>query len=188
MKNLILVILTLMVVISTGCSSNNKSSSHKNGNTNNNTTVEQDSWATLDFHYRTGSVAPEYYYHYQIIINKDRSAQFIFYPSYGDTGFNTQSYTITDSQLSSINDAVTDSKVLAGDIPEASEHPIGGSTQTITITMDQGANLDQMPKTITVPAFPEAQYTAGLEKLYTVIKSTLPAGMLDAEIKKKEGN
>lgn len=184
MKKLILLTLAIVTISFMGCSSNNKSSSNKNGN--NGSVVEQDSWATLDFHYRTGSVSPEYYYHYRIIINKDRSAQFIFYPSYADTGFNVQSYTISESQLNSVNDALTDSKVLAGDIPEAKEHPIGGSTQTISITMDQGANLDQMPKTITVPAFPEAQYEAGLEKLYTVIKSTLPSGVLDAEIKKKE--
>src|SRR5690606_13090201 len=189
MKTILLILLTVTVIFSFGCSSNNKSSSDKNGNTNTNGNhSNEESWATLDYHFRTGTVAPEYYYHYRIIINKDKSAQFIFYPSYADTGYSQQSYTITDSQLSSLNSAVTGSKVLTDNISQESDHPIGGSNQSLTVTLSQGADLDQMPKTISVPSYPEAKYEAGLENLYKVIEGTLPAGMLEAEKEKKEGN
>lgn len=183
MKNILLLLLVVAVSFSFSCSSGNKSSSNKNGNTNSGSP----SWSTLEYHYATGSVAPEYYYHYKVLVNNDKTAQFIFYYSYGDTGYTQESFTITDTQFSTLNDAVNSSKVLDGDIPSVEDHPIGGSTETLAVVIvNPDPNLDQAPKRITVPAFPEAKYKAGLEKLYSVINSLIPAGMLDAAKAKKE--
>ena len=127
MKNILLLLLAVAVSFSFSCSSGNKSSSNKNGNS------DDPSWSTLEYHYRTGSVSPEYYYHYKVLVNNDKTAQFIFYYSYADTGFTHESFTITDSQLKTLNDAVSNSKVLDGDIPSVEDHPIGGSTQSLAV-------------------------------------------------------
>lgn len=185
MKNILLLLLAVAVSFSFSCSSGNKSSSNKNGSTN----VDDAGWSTLDYHYRTGTVGPEYYYHYKVLVNSDKTAQFIFYYSYADTGFTQESFTITDSQLKTLSEAVNQSKVLDGDIPAMpeNEHPIGGSTETLAvIVVNPNPDLDQSPKRIEVPAFPQEKYRAGLEKLYSTINGLIPAGMLETARNKKE--
>lgn len=191
MKNILLLLLVVAVSFSFSCSSSNKNSSNKNGNSNTNTNTNTNSddpgWTTLDYHYRTGTVSPEYYYHYRILVNSDKTGQFLFYPSYADTGFSNESFTITDSQVEGLTEAVKNSKVLDGNIPEAKDHPIGGSTESLTILIvNPDPNLDQSPMKIDVPSFPEAEFKEGLSKLYGAINGVLPAGMLD-EAKSKNG-
>lgn len=185
MNKILLILIVAVSMITLACSSNKTPGN--NGNVSSETKSGDISWSTIDYHYRTGSVSPEYYYHYRIIANQDGSCQFIFYPSYEDTGFSQEQFKITDAQISQINDAVINSKVLTDNITQESDHPIGGSSESMSITMDQGANLDQMPKTISVPSFPEKKYAAGLEKLYSVLRNILPAGILQGAIDKKEG-
>lgn len=181
MKNILLLFFVIAVSLSFSCSSSNKSSSNKNGNT------DKPEWTTLDYHYRTGSVAPEYYYHYRVLVNNDKSAQLIFYYSYGDTGFTNDSFTITDSQLEELNIAVINSKVLDADIQSEKDHPIGGSSESLTVLIvNPNPDLDQSPKKIDVPPFPDKKYEAGLDKLYRVINGLVPAGMMETAKSKKE--
>ncbi|MCB0720824.1 MAG: hypothetical protein KDC42_00865 [Ignavibacteriae bacterium] len=186
MKKILLLLLAVAVSFSFSCSSSNKSSSNKNVKVENKTSQDT-TWSTIDYHYRTGTVSPEYYYHYRVLINYDKTAQFIFYPSYADTGFSQEQFTISDSQLKSLTDAIVNSNVLEGNIKEETDHPIGGPTESMTITIvNPDPNLDQSPVRIEVPAFPTMEYKEGLVKVYSVIYSLLPAGMLD-EAKSKNG-
>ncbi len=180
MKNLLLLLITVAVSFSFSCSTSNKSSNTNSGNLNG-SNGDKPLWSTIEYHYYTGPVSPEYQYRYKVIVNEDKNCQFIYYYSASvDTNYYQNSFTITDSQLAELNKAVKNSKVLDENVSEESNPPIGGTQQyAYIIVVDPNPDLDQSPRRIEIPVFPEAKYKENIEKLYSTIQGLIPPSIME---------
>lgn len=143
-------------------------------------------WGILEYSYRSGPVSPEYQYSYQIIINKDKSGilQYTF-----PTSENLEyEFNISDEQLETLTCKLTESKIFDGEIPSLSgeEIPDGGSNESVRIVIpNPDPNLDQPPKVISSPVYPQMSYKINLDKLYTCINELVPKDLkADAESKR----
>jgi hypothetical protein len=170
MKNIFLFIISIMFFL--GASAN-----------------AQYKWTDVQYHYQTGSVAPQYYYEYDIYIGYTGVGSVAFRTGYGsDTSSKVYTYNfqMTDKEVESLNKAIKKSKVLTSTFEELEKHPIGGSMQKVFITLPQDPRFDRKPTRIETPYFPASEkQKKALEKLYDKIKSYVPQSIWD-EIESKK--
>jgi hypothetical protein len=136
----------------------------------------QAQWDEIVYHYQEGSVPPPYFYSYDITIGTDGTGTLVYSPNYGNDTTWVYNLTISESDMSKLNEAITRSNVLNETIPELPNEkiPDGGPSQNITITLHQDPSLDQTPPKITTPYFPEESYKETLTGIYSIIKNMVP--------------
>ncbi len=161
----------------------------ENGNSGNDKEKQTD-WSTIEYFYREGSVPPPYYYEYKIVINSDGSGNLNYQFDYSRENQPPLQYTLTfgNDQMKNLNEALAESKVLETEIKALPDslHPIGGYVQRINvIIVDPNPGLDQPPRVIETPYFPEEEFVAGLNNLYGVINKMVPEKIWN-EISSKE--
>lgn len=151
-------------------------------------TFSQNQWEELVYHYQTGTVAPQYYFSYDLTINPSGTGTLVYYPNYAkDTSW---IYTIKFSldDINKLSGAITESGVLGGTISELPDSlkPIGGSLQTISIQQPQDPNLDQTPPRIVVPYFPKPEFMEKIMVIYSIIQKMVPDNIWDELHLRKE--
>ncbi len=136
----------------------------------------QTDWDEIVYHYQEGSVPPPYFYSYDITISAGGTGTLVYSPNYGNDTTWVYNLTITESDMSKLNEAITRSNVLNEKIPELPNEkiPDGGPAQNITVTLSQDPNLDRTPPKIVTPYYPEESYLETLTGIYSVIQKTVP--------------
>lgn len=162
--------LTLYLVISTGIA------------------IAQNQWEEIVYHYQTGTVAPPYYFSYDLTINPSGAGTLVYYPNYiKDTSW-IYSIKFSVNDINKLSGEITESGVLDGTISELPDSlkPIGGSLQNISIQLPQDPNLDQTPPRITVPYFPKPAFMEKIMVVYTHIQKMVPDNIWDELHLRKE--
>ena len=149
------------------------------------TSFSQTSWTNLIYHFQTGTVPPPYYYSYNINLSRTGEGTLVYNCiSANDTSW-TYTIIVPEDYLSQLDSAIIESNVLNDSIGSLKKHPIGGSIQYVQIFLKQDSNLDQVPKSIITPDFPLPEFKEKLEKLYDVIRTSVPQFVWD-DIKSKK--
>jgi hypothetical protein len=141
----------------------------------------------LIYHYQTGSIPPPHFYRYEFTVNSGGFGTLVYYPDYSDVESWVYSIKIPDSEIKQLDEAVTKSRILDETVPALADslRPIGGSIENVTVFLQQDPNLDQVPKRIITPDFPQKKYKERLEQLYISIKNLIPQSTWD-EIKARK--
>ncbi|MBN1633673.1 MAG: hypothetical protein JW917_05870 [Ignavibacteria bacterium] len=152
------------------------------GNTQENTKE----WGILEYSFWNGPVSPEYQYSYQIIINKDKSGVLQYsFPTSKDLEYR---FIISDEQLETLTGKLNESGIFKGEIPALpnEEIPDGGINESVKIIFpNPDPNLDQPPKVISSPVYPQTSYKINLDRLYSCINELVPKDLkADAESKR----
>ena len=139
-------------------------------------------WATIDYHYSSGPVSPEYQYNFNVIINKD-GAGTVFSEKNGKREEYT--FSVGKKSMKKLNKSLRNSNVfsLNQDSLKSETNRIGGSEKNIVITMWQSPDLDQKPRTITVPNQVKSEYEKCFGNLYSTIENLVPDSIYE-KIKK----
>ncbi len=140
-------------------------------------------WTDIQYHFQTGSVAPPYYYEYDIYINVSGTGSLAYHTGYGNDSTRKDymyDLVLTGSNIKSLNKEIKRSKILTDTFEEMEQHPIGGSTQNVFVVLPQDPRLDRKPPRIQTPNFPASDtQKQALEKLYNKIKSFVPQSVWD---------
>lgn len=130
-------------------------------------------WATLDYHYSSGPVSPEYQYRFNVIIKKD-GAGTVFSEKSGK--MEEYTFSVGKKSMKKLNKFLKKSKVFTvnPDSLKSETNRIGGSEKYIVVTMRQSPYLDQIPKIITVPNQIKSDYEKGFGNLYSYIENLVP--------------
>lgn len=157
------------------------------------TTIAQDmQWTELTYHYQTGTVPPPYFYKYDITLNTAGDISLVYSPGYNTQPGDTWAYNLKALQqdVDSINNMLISSCIFDKTIEALPQEktPIGGSLQNMIIVLKQeDPLLDQAPKRITTPYFPECEIVKEtLKTIYEKIKSLVPEDTWNAINTKKE--
>ena len=182
MNKLIFLMFVVFVLSAYSCSSSENSSSNGSGE------MGEYDWTNLQYFYSEGSVPPQYYYNYSVMIDNDGKSQFWFYAAAGDTPIYKNDFTITSDQISLLSKKLVESKIFDGDIPAMQNPPIGGHSEYLKlVTVNPDPNLDQSPILRQTPPFPTEEYKEGLESLYGVINGFIPSEYMSEAKRVKEG-
>jgi hypothetical protein len=149
--------------------------------------MSQTKWTDIIYHYQTGSIPPPHFYRYEFTVNSGGFGTLVYYPDYSDVESWVYSIKIPDSEIKQLDEAVTKSRILDETVPALADslRPIGGSIENVTVFLQQDPNLDQVPKRIITPDFPQKKYKERLEQLYISIKNLIPQSTWD-EIKARK--
>lgn len=134
-------------------------------------------WSVVNLIYESGPIAPQYQYSYSVIINSDKTGEYLYAFPMGDEKKFRYNFSISNEQMKGLNSAIEKSKVMGVDIPKLPDEkvPIGGSLTRVLITVvNPDPNLDQPPKVYESPYFPAEGYKENLESLYNFIENLVP--------------
>lgn len=156
-------ILLLLLIITAGfnCSSSKQSAD----------------WSVVNLMYESGPIPPQYQYSYTVIINSDKTGEYLYSFPMGDEKKLQYKFSISSEQMKGLYSAIEKSKVMEVNIPKLSEEkvPIGGSLSRVLITVvNPDPGLDQPPKVYESPYFPAEEYKENLESLYNYIENLVP--------------
>lgn len=150
----------------------------------------KDDWSLLEYHFHVGALPPPYYYEYKIIISSAGEGHLIYQIGYPDTGSNVlkYSFTIKKKYLKSLKKELRSSKILNTEISPSPDIPEGGSSASLKITIaNPDPNLDQPPRIVNIPSYPDRKYENILKKIYDKIKKCVPQDIWnEAEQKRKD--
>ena len=143
--------------------------------------TSQTKWTEITYSYQTGTVPPPHFYHYDFTINSGGFGTLVYQPDYPDTETWVYAVKLTDEEIKQVSDALAKSGILIETIPALADtlKPIGGPIENVTVMLTQDPDLDQMPGRIVTPEFPQKEYKAQLDELYTVIKNLIPQSTWD---------
>jgi hypothetical protein len=134
-------------------------------------------WSVVNLMYESGPVPPQYQYSYSVIINSDKTGEYLYSFPMGDEKKFQYKFSISSEQLKGLNSAIVKSKVMEVDIPKLPEEkvPIGGSLTRVLITVvNPDPGLDQPPRVYESPYFPTEEYKDNLETMYNYIGNLVP--------------
>jgi hypothetical protein len=144
---------------------------------------KEDRWTMLQYDFTAGPISPEYYYEYNITIETNGKGTFIY--KAGSETYN-YSFTVTNSQLLKLTEAIDKSKILDENIKEG-EKLIGGPTKKLKVLyVNPDPNFDQPPKVYETPYFIAKEYSENVNKLYELIVNTVPQDLFKDAQKKAE--
>jgi len=147
---------------------------------------KNENWEVIEYTFNTGPVSPEYLYSYSVTISRNGICNFNY--SFGNNEKLKYEFTITEYQLTVLDENLKNSGVLTEDIPSIpnEEIPDGGAIRSLKIVIpDFDPNLDQPPKVINTPHYPLREYAPVLIKLYSHIYELVPENFkTDAESKR----
>lgn len=148
----------------------------------------QTKWTDITYSYQTGTVPPPHFYHYNFTVNSGGFGTLVYQPDYADTETWVYTIKLSDEEIKQVDDAIIKSKILDETIPALADtlKPIGGPLENVTVFLQQDPNLDQIPKRIITPDFPQKDYKEQLDKLYSVIKNLIPQSTWDEINTRKE--
>lgn len=142
-------------------------------------------WTDIQYHYQTGSVAPPYYYSYELYINSSGKGTIVYQSSYSADSNKkniTQEFELSSGEVTSLNKAILKSKVLTSEISEVppEKRPIGGPLQNVILTKPMDPALDRKPDVIVTPYFPAStKQKKALSTLYAKLKTYVPQAIWD---------
>lgn len=134
-------------------------------------------WSVVNLVYESGPLPPQYQYSYSVIINSDKTCEYLFSYPMGDEKKLQYKFSITREQMKGLNSAIEKSGIIGIKIPELPEDkvPIGGSLTRVIITVvNPDPGLDQPPKVYVSPYFPTEDYKENLDALYKYINNLVP--------------
>lgn len=135
-------------------------------------------WRELTYHYQTGSVAPPYFYKYDLTIDNSGKGALVYYPGYSEDSVWRYDLQLSSESLKELQEVISSSTVLTDSIEalEPDKTPIGGSLQNLIIILTDTSSANLLTKTITTPYFPKKKkYRESLPQLYDKIKSFVPS-------------
>lgn len=145
-------------------------------------------WEILEYSFWSGPVSPKYQYSYKILINYDKSA-FLQYSVQG-TENSEYTFSISEEQMEMLQRKLKESRIFDDDIPSLpiEEIPDGGSNESVKIIIpNSDPDLDQPPRVISSPVYPQEPYKTNLDKLYSFINELVPK-YIKAEAESKRLN
>jgi hypothetical protein len=139
----------------------------------------QSKWTKLEYYFNVGSLPPPYHYSYTITINSDGKGELVYIGGYESTDKNTNKYffELGNKKIKKLNKAIKESNVLNLDIDTrpGEEIPDGGSSESLQIFgFNKGNDESESVLLKSVPPYPELKYEALLDKLYSVIRKSVP--------------
>lgn len=134
---------------------------------------QQSKWSTISYSTTSGPISPEYQYNYSIIVNNNGSAKLVYTKS---STTNEYDFTITKSELKSLNGYLIRSKVLSlnADDFKTDKNLLGGAERKMLITLWQSPELDSEPPTVEIPKQIRKKYSENVFKLYGYIEKLVP--------------
>ena len=139
-------------------------------------------WSVVQLNYESGPIAPEYQYSYSVIINWNKTCEYLFtFPMGGEKKLQYQ-FTVNKEQFKGLQEAIEKSKLIGKDIPKLKDEeiPIGGSlTNAKVVVVDPDPNSDKPPKVYESPYFPAKEYRENLEALYKYINELVPKNIIE---------
>lgn len=142
-----------------------------------NAILEDEEISLIEFHYVTPALSPEYQYSYDVLINSDGSCVYSFRK--GEDRI-METFTISENEflelVTMINNAGL-SKEKVNSLPN-DEIPDGASRQWLVLLIDnRNPDLDQPPRRIEMPVYPEEKFEESLKKIYSKIKNLIPENL-----------
>lgn len=131
----------------------------------------------IEFHYVTPAVSPEYQYSYDVLINSDGSSVYSFRK--GDDRI-METFNITEQEFEELNKMIKDAGLLKEKVNTISsdEIPDGASRQWLVLLVENlDPDLDQPPRRIEMPVYPEEKYKESLSNIYSKIKNLIPENL-----------
>jgi len=138
-------------------------------------------WSVVQLNYESGPISPEYQYSYSVIINNNKTCEYIYIFPMSNEKKLQYSFSISKEQYTGLQEAIEKSLLIGKEIPKLPDEqvPIGGSLTTVKITVvDPDPNSDKPPKVYQSPYFPEKAYEKNLDELYKYINRLVPEEIL----------
>ncbi|MBN1633674.1 MAG: hypothetical protein JW917_05875 [Ignavibacteria bacterium] len=134
-------------------------------------------WSVVNLVHESGPLPPQYQYSYSVIINSDKTGEYLYSYPMGDEKKLQYKFSITGEQMKELFPAIKKSRIMEINIPKLPDEkvPVGGSLTKVKITVvNPNPGLDQPPKVYESPYFPTEEYKGNLEALYKYIVNLVP--------------
>jgi hypothetical protein len=154
----------ILLMLATGCATMNPTPDPRNS---------RPADFKVVYDWQEGSLPPPYHYEYTITLAPDGQGQIVMVPDYAFSNPPTwtETFTVTPAQLDQFYRLVVDKGLFTQRWQAQSDPPVGGSSDSLTIT----AHGQQ----ITIPAFVVSTQAAAAEDITTALRALAPQDLLD---------